>query len=160
MRGWRKTEMANGSNKIYKRILGTFGILIYITVFAVVCRNYFLANRLVDFEVPTQASCNSGDKQLMIDIKIRNNKIETISSKNDEFITYHLLDESNKLIAYDNIRTQIPDVEPGRTKDVVLHVDIPSVSGNYKVRIDIVKENAYWYEDKGNRPAEVKLFVK
>lgn len=52
------------------------------------------------------------------------------------------------------------DVAPNDSVNVYLFIKAPSVRGEYKIKVNLVDELVNWFEDKGSKPAEIKLSVR
>jgi radical SAM protein with 4Fe4S-binding SPASM domain len=60
-----------------------------------------------------------------------------------------------------DVHTAIPgDLTPGRSCDVELLLEIPRKPGRYVLRLDIVRENCYWFAEIGRAPVEMSFEVK
>ena len=64
------------------------------------------------------------------------------------------------MLSYDNIRSTIDIIYPGETTNVAMSLKTPDEKGQYYVNIDIVRENNYWFEQKGNKVKQLKLIIK
>ncbi len=61
-------------------------------------------------------------------------------------ISYHLYDESGKLLKWDNSRTiLLLDILPGKSLVQKVNIDYPGHPGKYKVNIDFVTEGIRWW---------------
>jgi SpoIID/LytB domain protein len=61
-------------------------------------------------------------------------------------LSYHLYDTGGKLVAWDGIRTPLPfDIGPGFAGAVPLRVVVPSLTGTYTVKPDLVREGEGWF---------------
>lgn len=145
-------------NKYLKISLWILTSVLYLALFAFITWNYISSNRYVDLEVPDTISANSGN-EIKVKVQIKNKNIYDISSNEHYFITYHLIDNNEKMLKYENRRTEIPLIKAGKSGNVELIADAPMEEGLYTVEVDIVKEGEFWFKDKGNKPAAIKLNV-
>ncbi|MDP2940948.1 MAG: radical SAM protein [Candidatus Omnitrophota bacterium] len=61
------------------------------------------------------------------------------------------------------LRVAVPpgDVVAGQSFDFIMPIDIDGLpKGVYSLKLDMLKENCFWFEDKGNDPLEIRLRVK
>jgi hypothetical protein len=66
------------------------------------------------------------------------------------FISYHILDEKNQMLKWDNIRTPFNKImKPGDSAMVDLIVYAPPKKGKYILEVDMVKERIAWFSQKG-----------
>lgn len=68
------------------------------------------------------------------------------------FVSYHLSKREGNLdtiVAFDNRRTAIPDIEPGATAACEVLVDAPQTGGTYAVTFDLVQEGICWFAQRG-----------
>ena len=136
------------------------GTIIYLVLFFLAARSYITSNIFIDLSIPEEIVCQNNDKQIKVDVLVKNKTLETIDSVDNYFLSYHLYDGNGSLVSYDNIRTPLSAVGSGHTSEAKLLVDVPANGGEYFIKVDIVKENEFWYEDKGNKAAASRLIVK
>jgi SAM-dependent methyltransferase len=68
------------------------------------------------------------------------------------FVSYHLSRREGNLetiVAFDNRRTAVPDIEPGATVACEVVVDAPQPGGTYGVTFDLVQEGICWFAQRG-----------
>jgi len=68
------------------------------------------------------------------------------------FVSYHVSKREGGLdtmVAFDNRRTAIPDIEPGATAVCEVLVDAHHPSGMYTVTFDLVQEGICWFAQRG-----------
>jgi len=84
----------------------------------------------------------------------------TWSSKtvNPCLLSYHLLDESGKVIQYDNQRFPLPfDVLPDQKVDMKIEVRTPLDGGEYILEFDLLREGISWFKDYGSKTGRARL---
>jgi len=86
------------------------------------------------------------------------------SEGNNVNISYHWLNAQNgEVVLYDGVRTRFAyTVLPGELVQVEVEIKTPSVPGNYILQIDLVKEQEFWFSQKGMDPLskEVKVVAQ
>lgn len=112
-------------------------------------------------QVAARTFITSVENEATAVVRIKNNSDETISSSlSNHFLSYHLLQSSGEVIQFDNIRTEIPNIDPGEVKEISMKIAGPIKAGNYLIEVDIVEEGVSWYKDLGNKTSVGKLHVK
>lgn len=77
------------------------------------------------------------------------------------FLSYHLLDEEENTIQYDNRRFPFPGkVSPGQSLEMTAFIVSPLEEGKYVLEFDLVREGKAWFKDYGSPTAKVSLSVK
>lgn len=102
-------------------------------------------------------------ERVEIPFHIKNLGTAKWSSKGPDpcFLSYHLLDETESTIQYDNRRFPLPeDTPPQRSFDMDVAVISPLDSGKYILEFDIVREGISWFKDYGSQTAKVSLLVE
>ena len=94
---------------------------------------------------------------LSIPVTIQNTGTESIESKKQDFLTYHLIDAAGKMVVWDGLRTVLPEIAPGASLKVDMKVDPPKAQGKYGIEVDLVREGQYWYSVKGNPTLKIAL---
>jgi stage II sporulation protein D len=78
-----------------------------------------------------------------------NNESDTIWSaagSNPVKLSYHLYDATGKLLAWDGLRTALPhDIVPGFGGLIPLEVALPTWTGTYTVKPDLIREGKTWF---------------
>lgn len=137
---------------VLKRIFACIGLVAYILLFIFVSKKYLYSNRYIDINVPSELVLSaSGKEQKTIEVELTNKMLYSISSNDHYFASYHILDESGKMLQFENDRTPLPKIEPGKTATIKLLIKKPQIDlKSYKIEIDILKENEFWFKTKGN----------
>ena len=79
----------------------------------------------------------------------------TRGDKDGIFLAYHWLDERGNAIVWDGRRTGLArTVEPGETLRQEMALRGPIPPGRYRLAVDLVEENRFWFAELGNRPLE------
>lgn len=145
--------------KQYKQSLLAMTVIIYVSVLVIVAFKYINANRYWEISgFDTNITSESG-QDVHVKASLKNKMYYVLGSKENYFISYHLYSENGSLIQYDNLRTNIEDIEPGGSEDVEVQIKAPTEKGKYKIKIDIVKEGEYWFEDRGESPGVLHLNI-
>lgn len=145
--------------KQYKQILLVTVVIIYVSVFFIVSFKYINANRYCEIDnFEKNISAKSG-QSILVNTRVKNKMYYVMSSKDHYFISYHLYNENDVLLQFDNLRTNIENIEPGREKDIGVQIKVPVAKGKYKVKFDIVKEGEYWFGDRGENAGILYLVV-
>jgi len=110
---------------------------------------------------PGNISAFQGEKKLL-SVEIKNNSFETLRPEDNFFFSYHLYDEKEKLISFDNRRFKIPRVLR-RKKTTKFQLPLffeYKEKGDYIVEFDIVKEGEFWGSTRKWKTAKIKLHLK
>jgi len=79
----------------------------------------------------------------------------TRGDKDGVFLAYHWLDERGNAIVWDGRRTALArTVEPGETLRQEMALRGPIPPGRYRLAVDLVEENRFWFAELGSRPLE------
>jgi SAM-dependent methyltransferase len=94
------------------------------------------------------------DAPLAVPVEITNLSNATWCSEGRApiFVSYHLATREGHLdtiVAFDNRRTAIPDIEPGATAVCEVLVDAPRPDGRYAMTFDLVQEGICWFAQRG-----------
>ncbi len=72
----------------------------------------------------------------------------------------HLLDESREMIAFDHLRSPLPqDVEPGQTIELRADAPVPATPGRYLLELDLVDEGIAWFGALGSPTLRLELLA-
>ncbi|KHO61985.1 hypothetical protein THYS13_00120 [Thermoanaerobacter sp. YS13] len=101
----------------------------------------------------------------MIVVKIRlvneGSLVWNSSGTNPVNLSYHLFDESGKLLKFDNERFPIPGEIPYKYfVDISPQLKVPNKKGSYILEFDLVREGITWFSEKGSPTLKVILEVK
>jgi hypothetical protein len=77
----------------------------------------------------------------------------------DLLVAYHWLDDLDNAIAWDGLRTPLPQLEPGGRTQVELPVVGLIPPGRYRLAFDLVLEGRYWLSEIGNELLRVDVDV-
>jgi len=102
-------------------------------------------------------------ERIKIQFRIKNLGKSSWSSrgKNPFFLSYHLLDEEENIIRYDNRRFPFPGrIKPGQSLEMTISVVSPLEKGDYLLEFDLVREGKAWFKDSGSKTAKVALAVR
>ena len=73
----------------------------------------------------------------------------------------HWLDDSGKVLAYDDGRVNLPrDLKPMEEIELDLAVNTPTEPGYYTLELDMVQEMVAWFKNKGSETAKVGVKVE
>jgi hypothetical protein len=113
----------------------------------------------VVISAPGSATFDSNAASISVPVKIVNQGKESISSEIGFNLSYHLMDEKGAPLKWDNPRSAIPAIAPGKDATVPMVVTRPEKPGKYVLEIDVVHENVTWLFSLGVKVARVKLDV-
>jgi hypothetical protein len=102
-------------------------------------------------------------ERLQLHFRIKNTGREVWSSrgKNSCLLSYHLLDEQEKIIKYDNRRFPLSEkISPARTVEMTITVSSPLEEGKYILEFDLLREGIAWFKDYGSKTSKITLSVK
>jgi len=148
------------TGKAYKITAWVLGIIVYLFIFGIVTKAYLFSNIYIDMEIPAKTVCKQSVKQINLTITLKNKTNGNIDSEQNYFLSYHLMDLKGNIIKFDNMRTSLPVITSGSSKDIQMSVEVPQKSGEYQIEADVVKEGEFWYKDKGNKTSVGKLVVE
>lgn len=150
----------NKKSKTLKLICWIIGLILYSAIFLIVAKVYVFSNPDIELQIPAKTICNVTEKQILINIKFKNKTSYNLNSGGKYFLSYHLLDSNGNIIKFDNVRTNLPTVQPGRSKDIGMKVEVPRTPGEYKLEVDLVKEKQFWFKNRGNKTVIITLVVE
>ncbi len=82
-----------------------------------------------------------------------------MSSEDKYYVSYRIYKENGEMFIKENPRTAIEAIKSGHEQEVLIQIQAPAEEGRYVIKIDIVKENEYWFEDRGEKPGVMYLTV-
>ena len=89
--------------------------------------------------------------------------IESTSSENAVFLSFHLLTKEGNSIAHDNDRYAIPEpIRKNQQKTVAAVLDNSRLKlkpGNYIIEFDLVREGKFWFSVKDNKTLKIPMTV-
>ena len=75
-------------------------------------------------------------------------------------LSYHLYDAAGRVVAWDGLRSSLPNDLPGGGGDVVsMTVTVPSLTGTYTVKPDLVRDGVGWFSTQGAAAGSFPLRV-
>ncbi len=104
-------------------------------------------------------------QDFIIKINIQNQSNYYLASYDPHpiYIAYHWLDEAKKeCVTFDGRRTRIlPYLKPGSDREFLVYIEAPNISGNYCLRISLVQEGIFWFDDiRLQKPLMKDLFIE
>ncbi|MCP2518959.1 hypothetical protein NLB96_00460 [Candidatus Aminicenantes bacterium AC-335-K20] len=105
----------------------------------------------------------SEGEKFTIPLKIKNlgNKTWNSRGRNPYYLSYHLLNEKEEIIKFDNPRFTLPKiVKPGQAIKMEVKLDAPIKTGRYILEFDMVREGVTWFKDKNSKTLKINLIVK
>jgi len=106
-------------------------------------------------------SVKTGDT-LHIGIQLKNTgqKAWSSSAENPCLLSYHLLDDGEQIIQYDNRRFTLPqDILPGQKINFTIDAKSPLQEGEYILEFDLLREGLSWFKDYGSETQKISLTV-
>ncbi|HKY50780.1 MAG TPA: SpoIID/LytB domain-containing protein [Candidatus Limnocylindria bacterium] len=97
-----------------------------------------------------------------IPVAIRNRESVTWPSSGADAVklSYHLYDSSGRVVAWDGVRSVLPEDLPAGGGDVVpMTIAVPSLTGIYTVKPDLVRDGVGWFSSRGAAPGSFALRV-
>jgi hypothetical protein len=77
------------------------------------------------------------------------------------FLSYHLLDNKEKMLRRDNPRFALPrEIKPGEKIEMKVTFPAPLIPGKYFLDFDLVLEGKAWFESYGSKTLRLPLLVK
>ena len=75
-------------------------------------------------------------------------------------LSYHVYDATGHVIAWDGLRSSLPDDLPAGGGDVIpMTVAVPALTGTYTVKPDLVRDGVGWFSSGGAAPGSFPLRV-
>ncbi len=96
---------------------------------------------------------------LSVPVSVKNQSRTALTSSNNYFLSYRLLDENGTVIDPNGGERTPVDIDPFRTDSVALGFQVPN-PGAYQLVIDVVRDGYYWYGDLGGTTLTVKVTVE
>ncbi len=97
-----------------------------------------------------------------IPVALRNRETETWSAAGAQAVklSYHLYDSAGKVVAWDGLRSSLPDDLPVGGGDVIpMTLAAPALTGTYTVTPDLVRDGLGWFSSHGEAPGSFALRV-
>ena len=97
-----------------------------------------------------------------IPVSLRNGDADTWAAAGERAVklSYHLYDAGGRVVAWDGVRSSLPDDLPVGGGDVVpMTVAAPALTGTYTVTPDLVREGVGWFSSRGAAPGSFALRV-
>jgi len=102
-----------------------------------------------------------GRAEIRLRIQNKGRKVWSSQEENPCFLSYHLLDEKEEILRYDNRRFPLPrELQPTQTVQMTIIVRSPLERGNYTLEFDLLREGVAWFEDYGSPTSRVSLLVR
>lgn len=92
-------------------------------------------------------------------IHIKNSTRKILSSQNNIFLSYHLLDKDGGMVQWDMQRFNLSTINPYNSGSLTIDIAKPEQAGEYKVEVDLVEEGVCWFGAKGNETLILKLCI-
>lgn len=106
------------------------------------------------FTVDSETLDSMPGQALSVNVTVENtgNFIWTRSGPNQVHMSYHVLDENERMVIKDGLRADLPkDLLPGQLATLPLQVKAPEQRGGYIVQLDMVQEGMAWFGEKNNK---------
>jgi stage II sporulation protein D len=97
-----------------------------------------------------------------IPVALRNRDIVNWAAVGEQAVklSYHLYDAAGHVIAWDGLRSSLPDDLPAGGGDVIpMTVAVPALTGTYTVTPDLVRDGLGWFSAGGAAPGSFPLRV-
>ncbi|MBC2581566.1 hypothetical protein [Clostridium sp. DJ247] len=118
-------------------------------------RNQYIAQIKSDISsVKLKAS-----EQKNIKVNIKNLGTMTWTKDNNINLSYHILDQNNKVVLEGDRSKLTNSVRQGESTDLWLKLTSPSKIGKYKIELDMVHEGVTWFKEKGSKTYNIELEV-
>jgi len=97
-----------------------------------------------------------------IPVALRNREAVTWPASGDDAVklSYHLYDAAGRVVAWDGLRSSLPDdLSAGGGDVVAMTVAAPTLTGTYTVAPDLVRDGLGWFSSRGAAPGAFALRV-
>jgi hypothetical protein len=99
--------------------------------------------------------------EILLRLKNTGKKDWSSEEKNPCLLSYHLLDEIEKVLKFDNPRTPLPRiVSPGEAIEISVKIKTPLGKGRYILEFDLVREGLSWFKDYGSKTLKIPLLAE
>ena len=118
-----------------------------------------LAVRWLGYELPELRAGTTGTLR----VRARNAGSATWRSRGEAGVqaSYHWLDPLGNAIVWDGPRTAFAEpVAPGAVAELALELRSPRPPGRYRLAVDLVEEQRYWFAEVGSSPLELDVDVR
>jgi len=92
-----------------------------------------------------------------VNVTIKNKTRNVISSQDDVFLSYHLLDSEGNTLTWDFPRSYIDAIDPFDQAIIPVTVERPAEPGKYIIEIDVVVEGKYWLKERSERSLVIEM---
>ena len=97
-----------------------------------------------------------------IPVSLRNHEGVTWPSSGEDAVklSYHLYDSNGRVVAWDGLRSILPEDLPAGGGEVVpMTIAVPALTGIYTVKPDLVRDGVGWFSARGAAPGSFPLRV-
>ena len=108
----------------------------------------------------SELSCENGGNLAKLEITIDSRRYQDLTSDNNIFLAYHLLDTAGEVLVQDGIRTSLIPVKARGIKNEIWEVLVPLEEGDYIVEADLVEEGVTWFSAQGMETLKIPLTVQ
>lgn len=107
-----------------------------------------------------ELTCRQGGNLETMEITIDSRRYQELSSDEQIFLSYHLLDSESNLLIQDGIRTRLTPIAARGVKTEAVTIKTPLEKGDYMVVIDLVEEGVTWFSSQGMETLKIPLKVE
>jgi stage II sporulation protein D len=97
-----------------------------------------------------------------IPVALRNHEAVAWPASGEQAVklSYHLYDAAGRVVAWDGLRSSLPDDLPAGGGEVIpMTVAAPALTGTYTVKPDLVRDGVGWFSARGAAPGSFALRV-
>lgn len=104
--------------------------------------------------------CDEGNDSFEITVSIDSYRYHDLTSDENVFLSYHVLNEDGTMNTFDNERSILIPIAARGKGNEIMKGTAPSNAGKYLIQIDLVEENVTWFSEKGMPTVQIPLTVK
>lgn len=112
----------------------------------------------VNFYVEDVSICMNQAETNTIHVIVENCGLNSLTSEENYYLSYHILNENGAMELYDGIRTPI-DLHGKSKQNIELVVFAPVAAGNYLLQLNIVQEGVRWFSEEETNKCYIPIQV-
>lgn len=107
-----------------------------------------------------ELSFETGGGSAMVEFTIDSRRYQDLSSDQNIFLSYHILNKNGEMQEPDGVRTALAPIPARGVEKEYAEVVVPLEKGDYFVEIDLVEEGVTWFSTMGMPTLRIPLKVE